>query len=77
MHKIPYLLNCWSNEAVYVTDGKLGEFSNFLVFNSREESHLNSSRFNFSLVTAVCPELQFFIKPVAVQKVVEPEPLIG
>jgi hypothetical protein len=45
MRKILYLLNRWSNEAVYVTDGKLGELYNFLVFNSGEESQPYSPRF--------------------------------
>jgi hypothetical protein len=45
MSKILYHVNRWSDEVVYVTNGKLSELSNFLVFNSGEESHLNSPRF--------------------------------
>jgi hypothetical protein len=33
--------------------------SNFLVFNSGEESHPNSPRIYFSFNTAICPILQF------------------
>jgi hypothetical protein len=68
MHKISYLLNRWNDEAVKVTDGKLGEFLNFLVFNLGDESHPNSLRFNFSLIAAVCPELQFSANPSCGQK---------
>jgi hypothetical protein len=38
---------------------KLGEMSNFLVFNSGEETHPNSPRIIFPLVAAICPEMQF------------------
>jgi hypothetical protein len=57
MRKIPYLLNYWSDEVVYVTDENLGELSSFLVFNSGEESHPNSLRIYVSFSTAFYPEL--------------------
>jgi hypothetical protein len=43
----------------HLTDGNLGEFPTFLVFNSMEESHPNHPRFDFSFDAAIYPEIQF------------------
>jgi hypothetical protein len=38
---------------------KLGELSNFLIFNSGDESLLNSHRFDSSFDAEICPEYSF------------------
>jgi hypothetical protein len=52
-----------SDDSVQVTDVKLEELSNFLVFNLGEESHLNGSEFYFSFTGAICPEMQLSANP--------------
>jgi hypothetical protein len=37
----------------------LVEFPNFFLLSSREESHPNSPRFDFSFDAAICPEYSF------------------
>jgi hypothetical protein len=46
----------------------MGEFSNFLVFNSGEESLPNSHRIYFSFSTIIYPELQFSANPSSCKK---------
>jgi hypothetical protein len=42
-----------------VTNVRIGELSRFLVFISREESHPNSPRMDFSFDAAICKEMKF------------------
>jgi hypothetical protein len=76
IRKIPYLPNRWSVEAITVTDGNMRELSNFLVFNSVEESQWNCPRIYFLSALQSVQNCNFQ-QPDVIQKVIEPEPLIG
>jgi hypothetical protein len=60
--KLLVRLGCISNR------WKVGRAIQLFCIQLREESHSNSLRFNFSLITAVYPELQFSANPPPCKK---------
>jgi hypothetical protein len=76
MRKILYLLNHWSDEAVYVTDGKLGEFPTFWYSTQGKNPIRKAPEFIF-LQRCNLSKIAVFGKPIVLQKALAPKPLIG